>query len=269
MTMKREEWKSFFDSQIESLDLAKLNVTALDSIITKPFKSEDLHGLIQFNPSRAISSLAKLDAATISIRKCFLCEDNRPHQQKSYEILPGWDLLVNPYPILKYHFTISCRKHVPQSLDINTGCELAKQLEGLVVFFHADGAGASAPDHLHYQAVPIESLPLIKLLDEDRTNETALELPFRIMRKKDELEASNSPLNVYFWVNQNKQIKILAIPRKNHRPNEYFLNPPERIAVSPGAIDMAGVIVVPIEEDYHKINDEIMAGIYNQVSFRG
>lgn len=266
--MTKEEIKEFYESQIETWDLAAKNINALKAVERKTFRIGELEGIIQFNPARAVSTLVNTDKEAIMKRKCFLCEKSRNPQQKNIEILPGWDLLVNPFPILPYHFTIVSRSHVPQKFNSDIGIQLAHRLPGMVVFFNGDGAGASAPDHWHYQAVPLIELPLIRLLDKDwNSNRKSIDLPFSIISSIEIIDKNNFPINAFFWITENGEERFIAIARKNHRPKEYFLDPPLRRAVSPGAIDMAGVIVTPFLEDFLLLNSEDVRNIYNQVSF--
>lgn len=265
--MTSEEIKNFFDQQIQNWPLAAKNVKNLKQIQKKIFRIGDLSGFVQFNPARAVSTLAKTDKESLKNRECFLCKKNRPIEQKGIEILKDWELLVNPFPILPYHFTIVNKNHIPQELQFETGVELSKQLPGWVVFFNADGAGASAPDHIHFQAVPQNSLPLLVLLEESGEDALInLDLPFKIINDPYLIKENKIPQNVYFWT-INGESKAVGIPRKAHRPKSYFLEPPFRRAVSPGAIDMAGVIVTPIEEDYQIISDQDILEIYREVAF--
>lgn len=262
-----ENWlKDFFDIQLNNWNIAKENFEKLKMVRTKSFRTGVLEGKVQFNPARSISTLAKVDSDSIKKRACFLCRDQRPKEQIIYPILPGWDLLINPFPILPYHFTIASNKHIPQSLDIDIAMHLASELSDMVVFYNDPGAGASAPDHIHYQAVRIEDLPLIKLVDGNYNRLNDLKLPFRIFKDKDEVDKyyRDFPLNAYFW-NKEEEVRHIYIPRKAHRPAMYYKELPERRGFSPGAIDMAGILVTPFEEDFKKITSEEIETIYREV----
>lgn len=263
-----ESWiKNFFDSQLNDWDLVRNNFDALKCMQRKYFKLKDLEGCLQFNPARAGSTLAKIDKDSLEHRKCFLCKKNRPPEQRGIEILPGWELLVNPFPILPYHFTIANKGHFPQKLQWDTGIELAKILPGFVVFYNDDGAGASAPDHIHFQAVPQENLPIIKILNSSKGKQS-LKFPFKVSYRKEEITTDPNPKNVYFWLlEENNEIKFIGIPRKNHRPQEFFMDFPKRRSISPGAIDMAGILVTPIKEDFLATKESDLENIYNQVGF--
>ena len=268
--------KDFFETQLSVWPLARSNFKALESIKRKSFTSGDLRGYVQYNPARKVSTLANVTHNALHQRKCFLCKENRPSEQRSIEIIPGFHLLINPFPILSYHFTIASTQHEPQRFNAETATLLADRLPGLVIFYNDDGAGASAPDHCHYQAVPVESLPLINLLnfhwkagDKGRFNEImfSLNLPFKIITGTMPIKLANQwehPINAYFWKSENGEIRFLIIGRKAHRPDFYFLPPPDRRAISPGAIDMTGIIVTPFKEDFDLVTEEEIKEIYRQ-----
>lgn len=260
--------RRFFDYELSKRPAVRDNYLALEHVKSKPFSYGALKGRIQFNPARIVSTSAKTDRISLEKRPCFLCGHNRPADQSALQISKDWELLVNPFPILPYHFTIASTSHIPQNPDFLTGIELADRLDGMVVFFNDDGAGASAPDHLHFQAVPEGFLPLMDLID------NKMPLPFKAYTgvydsslTPDIRFMSERPLNMYFRKTP-EGIRYAVIPRKAHRPAEFFLDPPHRIMVSPGGIDIAGIFIVPVEEDYNRITDKDVENIYNQVTFK-
>lgn len=264
--MTLQEIKCFFDSQLDDWELAAKNCRDLKKVKRKPFMAGDLRGFVQYNPARAVSTMAKVDKESILKRRCFLCEKERPTEQKAFDIMEGWKLLVNPFPILPYHFTIVNNSHCPQKLDMETGMRLASELDGMVVFFNDDGAGASAPDHMHFQAVPIHEVPLVSLLDKQWDNKENLSLPFPVITEVEELNNRSFPVNAFFWRSRDNSLRFVAVSRSCHRPREFFLDPPRRRAVSPGAIDMGGVIVTPFEDDFDSLDGREVENIYRQVT---
>lgn len=263
------DWvKTFYQSGIEKWPLASENIKNLEKVKVKKFDTGPFQFKVQFNPARAVSTLANVTREALEKRECFLCENNRPAIQKSFNILTDWDFLINPYPILPYHFTIVNKHHTPQSLDVNIGRKLALALPGMVVFYNSQGAGASAPDHAHFQAVPIRELPLIDLLErKNRDGDFLNSLPFKIFPIPKDFRES-FPLNAYFWLGENGKVNDIIIPRSSHRPSQYFLDPPYRRAVSPGGIDMGGVFVTPFEEDFLKFTSSDIIDILHQVGLR-
>lgn len=270
---------TFINKQLELWPLAKNNFNNLDGIERKPFKVLGLKGYVQFNPARAVSNLAKVDSQSIKQRQCFLCSQNRPAEQITLDLIPGWKLLLNPYPILKNHLTIVGEKHLPQEFLPVPAVMMAAQLPEMTLFYNDDGAGASAPDHRHFQAVKKFDLPLIELIDNNFGNQDIINnLPFYLETGEVKVNSScdlirmstkysKYPLNAFFWLSSLNRIRYILIPRKTHRPTCYFADPPFRRAISPGAIDMAGILVTPIREDYDLISENEIMEIYNQVGF--
>ena len=134
----------------------------LNSVKSRTISSSGLR--LQFNPSRIVSTAANISKEGIGSRACFLCEENRPSEQRAYPISNDYELLVNPYPILKEHFTVISKKHQPQSIkeSLPTFIKIATELpSGYVVFYNGPRSGASAPDHLHLQIGSNDNIPLI------------------------------------------------------------------------------------------------------------
>ena len=110
--------------------------------------------VLQVNPADRFNR-ANTAAGAIRERPCFLCDANRPPEQQTLKVPdePRFTLLVNPFPVFPRHFTIIGR-HEPQRLTpyIEVLFRLAQWLDDFVVFYNGPRCGASAPDHLHFQA---------------------------------------------------------------------------------------------------------------------
>ena len=111
---------------------------------------------VQWNPGRRASTTAKVDAASLRSRSCFLCPDNLPVEEVG---IPWGDRLVvlaNPAPIAPLHLVVAHRDHTVQRLDgvLGDAIAFARATAGhLMVFYNGPTCGASAPDHLHLQAI--------------------------------------------------------------------------------------------------------------------
>lgn len=255
---------------------------------------------IQHNPARIVSTGAKTDKDSIKARKCFLCSENRPDVQLSAELWSGWELLVNPFPIFPLHFTIASRRHTPQTelpLDM---ASMAESMPDMAVFFNGAKAGASAPDHLHCQAVLKSELPLIRIAEMNHSSsqgnillshEMGIDSPFQFisaiitpdmegMRTLNLIpELTGAPSedssldpdlrNVFFWIDTEGLLRVLVVPRKAHRPTCYFEEGEKKVTISPGAIDMAGVIIAPVEKDFRNLSAGDVARIYSETAFAG
>ena len=157
-----DELNAFFESQLAEWEFARRNFEALRRIETKTFDLDGFSIRVQFNPARIVSSAAKVDAASVVARKCFLCSENQPPEQRGLPWGDGYRVLVNPYPIFARHFTIPAAEHVPQSIADRYGdmLALARCFDREVVFYNGPRCGASAPDHAHFQAVGKGAMPL-------------------------------------------------------------------------------------------------------------
>lgn len=276
----------FFNRQLEVWTDARHRFRDLKHVETRQF-SDQLK--LQWNPARIVSTGAKIDKKTLGERPCFLCDKNRPKVQMSKQIDEKFHLLVNPFPILPVHFTIPARKHQPQLIYKNYG-EMHRFISlhsDLMVFYNGPKCGASAPDHLHFQAGTNGILPLqtnwqrlsrnltdiISLNDEEKisvvrdfivpafviisksaeSDEVLFRRLYKAMPQRgDETEPM---MNIISWRKGEEFISVV-IPREKHRPEAYFAEGDAQFVVSPGALDMSGLIITPREEDFRKLTEE-------------
>ena len=255
--------------------------------------------LAQFNPARLVSTGAKIDKATLAKRPCFLCEKNRPVEQIVLPFGEGFDILVNPFPILPVHFTIPSRHHQLQAIAENYVQihRLLRAYPQLMVFYNGPKCGASAPDHLHFQAgtsgiLPLQrdwerlyetSLPLLKLNSTEgiyeikdyicpalaivsHTEKHDVELFSRLYEalplKEDETEPM---MNIVAWRNGEAFISVV-FPREKHRPDCYSAEGEAQCLVSPGSLDMAGLLILPRQSDFEGMTAERAKAILREVS---
>lgn len=280
-----QQLAEFRDEQLALWPLARENYHSLGYTLRRPFHIGSLEGVFQFNPARAVSTGAKLDKASIDARPCFLCKGNRPEVQFVEEIIPGWEFLVNPYPIFPLHFTIAFKRHEPQDALPLEMASMAEKLSGMTVFFNGARAGASAPDHLHCQTVMTSELPLMRYLEHGGDPGT---LPFKVdyrritpdaagLRALADLRALKGTnaltglpdprlINAYMWIGNDGVLRSCVIFRRAHRPASYVSDGSSGFMVSPGAIDMAGVMVLPRKIDYETITGSDAAVIYSDVA---
>ena len=161
MTIK-DQVNELFEQQLSVWEMARNNFEGLKTVQIREFDFDGFGVKVQFNPARMVSSGAKVDAKTIAQRKCFLCAANRPEVQRGIE-WRDYDILINPFPIFPRHLTIPRREHVDQQLVpyISDMFDLARELPDFVVFYNGPKCGASAPDHMHFQAGNADFLPLV------------------------------------------------------------------------------------------------------------
>ena len=158
----QQQVNELFEQQLSVWEMARNNFEGLKTVQIREFDFDGFGVKVQFNPARMVSSGAKVDAKTIAQRKCFLCAANRPEVQRGIE-WRDYDILINPFPIFTRHLTIPRREHVDQQLVpyISDMFDLARELTDFVVFYNGPKCGASAPDHMHFQAGNADFLPLV------------------------------------------------------------------------------------------------------------
>ena len=239
---------------------------------------------VQFNPDRIRSTGAKVDKESISRRKCFLCQDNQTAAQLHLNHKGSMQFCINPFPILHHHYTIPLQAHQPQLMtghyaDLQ---ELTDLLPRMVFFYNGAQCGASAPDHFHFQAGDLGEIPLQR--DIDTYLATARELapgihyvtsyayPFffadsALLAKKvtDRLpivDGESEPrFNLIAWSRG-----CIVIPRRKLRPDCYFAPGEENLLVSPGAVDMGGLIITPREQDFLSLTADKITTILQEVT---
>lgn len=291
--------QEFTDLQLKNWPLAGANFKGLEKVEEKSFQFDGFQVRVQFNPERMSSSVANVDKKSIAARACFLCSTNRPPQQDAIAFGDEYLILVNPFPIFRNHFTISSNMHVDQRFipNVRTLLELAQAMESFTVFYNGPECGASAPDHLHFQAGESKFMPIHeefeRLKDEmgrtlfsgESTQVWAFE---KYLRKMISVETSSmtDALEVvkmyyrHFEAMQPEKVEpmmnalcswskgkwtIHLFPRKAHRPSHFYATDDSQILISPGSVDFGGVFILPRREDFDKITRENVVDILAQV----
>ena len=289
----------FFNRQLEKWDDARNRYHELRNVRTRELAMGASSIQVQWNPARMVSTGASIDKKAIAERPCFLCEANRPKEQTKKSVDNHFDLLVNPYPILPTHFTIPSVKHEPQRIrDIYSEIhKLLDEYPELMVFYNGPKCGASAPDHAHLQAGTSGRLPLqmswqrlsrnltplislnddesISLIDEypcpallirSHTPYGDEQLFLRLYDALPMLDDDTEPMmNIVSWRCDDEYLSVV-FPRGKHRPDCYYAQGNDQYIISPGALDMAGLIITPRQEDFERLTPEKALSILNEVS---
>ena len=290
--------RGLISQQEETWPLLRDGLQRLSEVRLKEFSINGSRVLAQNNPQRIVSTSAQVDTESIKNRPCFLCLDNLPREEKGINFADDFVVLCNPFPVLRDHLVISAREHRPQVIDGNFGSflDLARDLgRGWMTLYNGPKCGASAPDHLHFQACSIELLPIIseietwerRLVSKNRRIEVFTLRNYRINQliargsSRDELiswfestlsclarflEVTDEPMiNLIAYSDQEKWT-IILFPRSKHRPSCYYAEGEAKLTLSPAAIDLAGVVVVPQEKDFNRISPEDLERIYAEVT---
>lgn len=297
-----KELNKFIKDQLSVWQLASSNFRALK---TAPSREVDVFGLkcrIQYNPRRVISSTADTSPAAIASRKCFLCADNRPKEQfhLGFEGRKGrnYHIQINPYPIFRGHLVIVRDEHIPQEIwhHFPDMLDFAARYKDYLVFYNGPSSGASAPDHLHFQAIPKHNLPLEDVVDEfldhpgeplatvkdaslykfdgyargvfalkATTSKSLAKLFYRLLDCTDRGKGEEEPMfNLYAYV-KNGEYRTIVVMRSAKRSHHFYSGGADHLTISPGAADIAGLFVAPFREDYDKADTALLEELLSEV----
>lgn len=297
-----KELNKFIKDQLSVWQLASSNFRALK---TAPSREVDVFGLkcrIQYNPRRVISSTADTSPAAIASRKCFLCADNRPKEQfhLGFEGRKGrnYHIQINPYPIFRGHLVIVRDEHIPQEIwhHFPDMLDFAAMYKDYLVFYNGPSSGASAPDHLHFQAIPKHNLPLEDVVDEfldhpgeplatvkdaslykfdgyargvfalkATTSKSLAKLFYRLLDCTDRGKGEEEPMfNLYAYV-KNGEYRTIVVMRSAKRSHHFYSEGADHLTISPGAADIAGLFVAPFREDYDKADTALLEELLSEV----
>lgn len=288
--------RALVESQKKSWPAYATACRGLASVQTRKLSLGDYGVTLQFNPARAKSSGAAVDAESIRKRPCFLCAENRPDEQSGILYRDHYQILCNPAPIFERHFTAAALGHLPQDIrsSLDTLLDLAHDAApGYTVLYNGPACGASAPDHLHFQMIPSRALPFLNELKREsypiassavlhrpgktcdrcvllfKSNQTGLlkeRLTLFLAAARKSLATQEEPLLNIFCTYGKRGWTITVFLRRKHRPDAYFAPGKSGVFVSPGAIDMAGVLITPRLSDFQRLTADTVRSIYREVS---
>lgn len=278
--------------------MAKANYEALDRLQVKEARQSAPSILAMFNPERVRSTAARVDSASVSARPCFLCSANRPQEQRSI-LWRDYDVLVNPFPIFRHHLTIASRFHVPQDFDGREAdmFALARELPGFSVFFNGPLCGASAPDHLHFQAgdglfAPsplqreVDASAQIELFSDADSgsvfvSEATGRLVYHVVARSEEGAAAlirrlfslrrirKDMMNVVARSRgEDAYVDFYFVPRRLFRPWQFAATDENNILISPAAVEVAGIFVLPRLSDFDALTPSLALDILTQVCYQ-
>ena len=280
--------------------MARQNYAGLKKVESKSFHFDGFQILAQFNPARIRSSGAKLDAKTISQRPCFLCAANLPPEQHGVDFQGKYTILINPYPIFRRHLTIPSSEHTPQQIE-NYFVDmllLSRELPDFIVFYNGPQCGASAPDHIHFQAADKNEMPILKelkpitgrfgkplfqnekikiqtvgdgylrkfvVLSSDSESVLAYHFQILLVALKERGQKGEPMMNILANFSNGKWT-VVVFPRDKQRPSQFFEEGEKQIMMSPASVEFAGVAVLPRKEDFEKLTAADLQDIFRQVT---
>ncbi len=299
MTIK-DQVNELFEQQLSVWEMARNNFEGLKTVQIREFDFDGFAVKVQFNPARMVSSGAKVDAKTIAQRKCFLCAANRPEVQRGIK-WRDYDILINPFPIFTRHLTIPRREHVDQRLVPYIGdmFDLARELPDFVVFYNGPKCGASAPDHMHFQAGNADFLPLVgdyfnlkeagktELVESadkvdtyliknylrvvyclEATDAVALKDAFMKLYNSWVTDADVEPMMNVVCLYRDGKWYLFVIPRGAFRPWQYTAEGDKQLLVSPATVEVSGLFITPVKEHFERITKDDVVDILTQCTIK-
>ena len=170
---------------------------------------------------------------------------------------------------------------------------LSDKLQDFVLFYNGPKCGASAPDHMHFQAgnkgfLPIETnidgfkketfykssnttLSIIKefvcgsfFIQSSSFEESAFFFN-KFFNQLDIKDGEKEPMvNVLLW-KEGDMFNTILILREQHRPSCFFAEGDDNILLSPASVDLGGVMITPLQKDFDKIQASDLETILSEV----
>ena len=285
----------------EWLDLRE-GCKSLKSIRERDLSCRGFSVRLQCNPMRIKSSTADVGKKNVKERQCILCVDHLPDGQQGILYRNEYLILCNPMPVLSSHFTVSHLDHRRQAIDehIDTLLQLMADFgSGWTVLYNGPKCGASAPDHLHFQAVPSGQIPIEKEIRREKRltlmtqvdrvllyhlrdlgrevitlegdDPVAVGGTFKrfLNALKKVLLVNEEPMMNIAGFYKERKWRLMIFPRRKHRPEAFFRKGNARVVVSPGVIDMGGLLITPVKKDFERLDASAVEGIYREVSLEG
>ena len=277
------ELENLFERQTRRWPQLRQGLEGLARAKTRPIRIEWFDIFIRHIPHRVASTTALVDRASVAQRPCFLCAQNLPAEEEGVRCDEDFTIYCNPFPIVERHLTIAHREHTVQRIANRFGnmLDLAVALPGYFVIYNGPECGASAPDHMHFQAgsrvlfpiendtagltgvtVPNYARNVLLLRERDRSAliarmDRAIDLLAKTTGKPSE------PLvNIAVFCERGEWIAYL-FPRGKHRPEVFHTG---ELMVSPASIDLCGIFVVPRARDFERITGADIAAIFREVT---
>jgi Domain of unknown function (DUF4922) len=280
MTGRAEE---LFERQLRKWPQLATGVEGLERATTRPLRIGWFEVFVRHIPHRIVSTRAAVDAASVAARPCFLCAENMPAEEEGVPFDDEFTIYCNPFPIVENHLTIAHREHRPQRIAEWRGAmlALAAALPGYFVVYNGPRCGASAPDHMHFQAGSRRLFPIEKdIAGSPEITAAEYGRNVLVLRGRDqallaaqieraigliaEVTASREEplINLAAWAEKGEWT-VYLFPRSKHRPRVFHTG---ELTVSPASIDLCGIFVVPLERDFQKISGDAIFEIFREVT---
>ena len=304
MTSLANDMDEMFSRELALRGRAFHNYAALENVEQKPMPVDGLDAVLFFNPGRVASVMAQVDEETLRHRPCFLCPEGIGPEQLTLDwTAPAGNaywIRVNPFPIFHRHFTISIACHARQQIagHYPDMLALAQQAPEYIFFYNGPMCGASAPDHMHFQAIPAGNLPVERAVRRGDAlrlaairdgvvisrltqyaggtfvltaiDPEALARQFSRLVALGEIQGGREwepRMNLLTWYGPGGWTTVVFF-RAESRPDCFFdPDPARQILISPGAVEMAGVAIVASRESFDRLDAPRLGDIIREVSY--
>ena len=301
-----KEITEMFSRELELRGRAFVNYGALDQVEVKDMTIDGFPAKLFFNPARVRSVMADVSPEALKKRACFLCPDGL----EPLQLTTVWDsptgqtyfIRVNPFPIFNHHFTISSAIHERQTFapHMESMLHLAQAMPEMSIFYNGPMCGASAPDHMHFQAVPRHSMPIEDHFDTNYANAVLVQesdLQSHMAALEKVLSMASIPenasqtgsltagatrteeweprWNIISWyepasspnslIASSPKFNTIVFFRRESRPQCFFAPENERILFSPGTVEMGGIGIVANRESFDRITPEVLRSMIQEV----
>ena len=296
-----------FSRELELRGRAFVNYGALSQVEVKDMTIDGFPAKLFFNPARVRSVMADVSPEALQKRACFLCPDGL----EPLQLTTVWDsptgqtyfIRVNPFPIFNHHFTISSSIHERQTFapHMESMLHLAQAMPEMSIFYNGPMCGASAPDHMHFQAVPRHSMPIEDNFDTNYANAVLVQesdLQSHLAALKKVLSMASIPenasqtgsltagashteeweprWNIISWyepayspnslIASSPKFNTIIFFRRESRPQCFFAPENERILFSPGTVEMGGIGIVANQESFDRITPKVLRSMIQEVA---
>ena len=296
-----------FSRELELRGRAFVNYGALDQVEVKDMTIDGFPAKLFFNPARVRSVMADVSPEALQKRACFLCPDGL----EPLQLTTVWDsptgqtyfIRVNPFPIFNHHFTISSSIHERQTFapHMESMLHLAQAMPEMSIFYNGPMCGASAPDHMHFQAVPRHSMPIEDHFDTNYANAVLVQesdLQSHLATLEKVLSMASIPenasqtgsltagashteeweprWNIISWyepasspnslIASSPKFNTIIFFRRESRPQCFFAPENERILFSPGTVEMGGIGIVANQDSFDRITPEVLRSMIQEVA---
>ena len=303
-----EQITDMFSRELELRGRAFVNYGALDQVEVKDMTIDGFPAKLFFNPARVRSVMADVSPEALQKRACFLCPDGL----EPLQLTTVWDsptgqtyfIRVNPFPIFNHHFTISSSIHERQTFapHMESMLHLAQAMPEMSIFYNGPMCGASAPDHMHFQAVPRHSMPIedhfstnyanaVLVQESDlQSHLTALEKVLSMASIPENASQTGSLTagashteeweprwNIISWyepasspnslIASSPKFNTIVFFRRESRPMCFFAPEQERILFSPATVEMAGIGIVANRESFDRLTPSKLRDIIREVAY--